>query len=195
MALTPNDIDLKNSFMDINKTYTKMKNQEIITEPKTPKSKRIVYIPNFLCMDINNYLESLYEIENDERIFSFAKTYLGKQLKKYAVISEVKKIRVHDLRHSHASLLIDMDVNVLTISKRLGHEKVDTTWNTYSHLYPNKQLEVAKRLEFIEPNQSHRQIKKSSNEVMSTLDDFTGGNAWESNPPKRLLTPHTSFED
>lgn len=148
MALTPNDIDLKNSFMDINKTYTKMKNQEIITEPKTPKSKRIVYIPNFLCEDINNYLESLYEIENDERIFSFAKTYLGKQLKKYAVISEVKKIRVHDLRHSHASLLIDMDVNVLTISERLGHEKVDTTWNTYSHLYPNKQLEVAKRLEF-----------------------------------------------
>lgn len=88
-----------------------------------------------------------------------------------------------------------MDVNVLTISERLGHEKVDTTWNTYSHLYPNKQLEVAKRLEFIEPNQSHRQIKKSSNEVVSTLDDFTGGNAWESNPPKRLLTPHTSFED
>ncbi len=195
MALTPNDIDLKNSFMDINKTYTKMKNQEIITEPKTPKSKRIVYIPNFLSEDINNYLESLYEIENDERIFSFAKTYLGKQLKKYAVISEVKKIRVHDLRHSHASLLIDMDVNVLTISERLGHEKVDTTWNTYSHLYPNKQLEVAKRLEFIEPNQSHRQIKKTSNEVVSTLDDFTGGNAWESNPPKRLLTPHTSFED
>lgn len=54
MALTPNDIDLKNSFMDINKTYTNMKNQEIITEPKTPKSKRIVYIPKFLCEDINN---------------------------------------------------------------------------------------------------------------------------------------------
>nr|WP_312213906.1 tyrosine-type recombinase/integrase [Clostridioides sp.] len=82
-------------------------------------------------------------------MFSFAKTYLGKQLKKYAVIAEVKKIRVHDLRHSHASLLIDMDVNVLTISERLGHKKVDTAWNTYSHLYPNKQLEVIQRLDFM----------------------------------------------
>ncbi|WP_304341126.1 tyrosine-type recombinase/integrase [Metaclostridioides mangenotii] len=152
MALTPKDIDTKKSLLDINKTYTKINSQEIITEPKTPKSKRIVYIPDFLCKDINNYLDSLFEIENNERIFSFAKTYLGKQLKKYAAISDVKKIRVHDIRHSHASLLINMDVNVLTISERLGHEKVDTTWNTYSHLYPNKQLEVAKRLEFIEPN-------------------------------------------
>jgi len=152
MALTPKDIDTKKSLIDINKTYTKINSQEIITEPKTPKSKRIVYIPEFLCKDINNYLDSLFEIENNERIFSFAKTYLGKQLKKYAAISDVKKIRVHDIRHSHASLLINMDVNVLTISERLGHEKVDTTWNTYSHLYPNKQLEVVKRLEFIEPN-------------------------------------------
>jgi len=56
---------------------------------------------------------------------------LGKQLKKYAAISGVKKIRVHDIRHSHSSLLINMDVNVLTLSERLGNEKVDTTWNTY----------------------------------------------------------------
>lgn len=42
-----------------------------------------------------------------------------------------------------------MDVNVLTISERLGHKKVDTAWNTYSHLYPNKQLEVIQRLDFM----------------------------------------------
>ncbi|GAA0240549.1 hypothetical protein GCM10008921_26080 [Metaclostridioides mangenotii] len=150
MALTVKDIYTKKSLIDINKTYTKINDEEIITEPKTPKSKRIVYIPDFLCNDIDNYIKSLYRIENNERIFSFAKTYLGKQLKKYAAIADVKKIRVHDLRHSHASLLINMDVNVLTISERLGHEKVDTTWNTYSHLYPNNQLEVIQRLEFIE---------------------------------------------
>jgi integrase len=149
MALTLSDIDIYNSLIDINKTYTKMNGQEIITEPKTVKSKRVVYTPEFLCNDINNYLDSLYGLEKDNRIFSFAKTYLGKQLKKYAAIANVKKIRVHDLRHSHASMLINMDVNVLTISERLGHEKVDTTWNTYSHLYPNKQLEVIQRLDFM----------------------------------------------
>ncbi|WP_334304695.1 tyrosine-type recombinase/integrase [Metaclostridioides mangenotii] len=42
-------------------------------------------------------------------------------------LSGVKRIRVHDLRHSHASLLVNMDINILIISERLGHEKVDTT--------------------------------------------------------------------
>lgn len=40
-----------------------------------------------------------------------------------------------------------MDINILTIAERLGHEKAETTWNTYSHLYPNKQLEVAQKLD------------------------------------------------
>ncbi|WP_051599265.1 tyrosine-type recombinase/integrase [Metaclostridioides mangenotii] len=62
MALTLSDIDICNSLIDINKTYTKMNGQEIITEPKTVKSKRVVYIPEFLCNDINNYLDSLYGI-------------------------------------------------------------------------------------------------------------------------------------
>lgn len=61
--------------------------------------------------------------------------------------SGVKKIRVHDLRHSHASLLIEMGCQPLLIADRLGHEKIQTTLNTYSHLYPNKQAEVAAQLE------------------------------------------------
>ena len=60
--------------------------------------------------------------------------------------SGVKKIRVHDLRHSHASLLIEMECQPLLIADRLGHEKIQTTLNTYSHLYPNKQAEVAQQL-------------------------------------------------
>jgi integrase len=42
-----------------------------------------------------------------------------------------------------------MDINILTISERLGHEKEDTTWNTYSHLYPNKQIELLEKLEVL----------------------------------------------
>lgn len=62
-------------------------------------------------------------------------------------ISKVKKIRTHDLRHSHASLLIEMGFGPLLIAERLGHEKVETTLNIYSHLYPNKQTQVAQKLE------------------------------------------------
>jgi integrase len=58
----------------------------------------------------------------------------------------VKKIRLHDLRHSHASLLVEMNFSIKEIADRLGHEKVETTLNTYSHLYPNKQAQLADRL-------------------------------------------------
>lgn len=58
----------------------------------------------------------------------------------------VKRIRIHDLRHSHASLLVELGFQPLAIAERLGHEKIETTLNTYSHLYPNKQAELADRL-------------------------------------------------
>ncbi len=54
---------------------------------------------------------------------------------------------IHDLRHSHASLLVELGFQPLAIAERLGHEKIETTLNTYSHLYPNKQAELADRLE------------------------------------------------
>lgn len=50
-------------------------------------------------------------------------------------------------RHSHASLLVELGFQPLAIAERLGHEKIETTLNTYSHLYPNKQAELADRLE------------------------------------------------
>ncbi len=61
--------------------------------------------------------------------------------------SGIKRIRVHDLRHSHASLLIEMGFSPLLIAERLGHENIETTLNTYSHLYPHKQAELIQKLE------------------------------------------------
>jgi integrase len=58
----------------------------------------------------------------------------------------VKRIRIHDIRHSHASLLIELGFSPLAISERLGHENVTTTLQVYSHLYPNKAEKVAKTL-------------------------------------------------
>ncbi len=54
-----------------------------------------------------------------------------------------------DIRHSHASMLVAMGFQPLEIKDRLGHEKIETTLNTYSHLYPNKQMELADRLEIM----------------------------------------------
>lgn len=60
--------------------------------------------------------------------------------------SGVKRIRVHDLRRSHASMLIELGFSPLEIANRLGHEKVETTLNTYAHLYPNKQTKRSVQL-------------------------------------------------
>ena len=59
----------------------------------------------------------------------------------------VKKIRIHDIRHSHASLLINQGCDALILADRLGHEKVSTTLNTYSHMFPHKQQELVSNLE------------------------------------------------
>jgi integrase len=145
MALTPKDI-LPDKKISITKSFTRLEGEDIISEPKTPKSKRIIPIPDFLYDHIQQYINSLYEINEDERLFYFTKSFLKKELERCCELSGVKVIRVHDLRHSHASLLIELGYNVLVISERLGHEKVETTWNTYSHLYPNKQIQLASEL-------------------------------------------------
>lgn len=63
-------------------------------------------------------------------------------MKEYAVRAGVKKIRLHDLRHSHASFLFNNRIDIITISKRLGHEEVQTTLETYTHLYKKANTEL-----------------------------------------------------
>ena len=67
-------------------------------------------------------------------------------MEKLSNLAGVHRIKIHALRHSHASLLISMGENPLLIKERLGHEKIQTTLGTYGHLYPNTNLEVAKKL-------------------------------------------------
>ena len=94
-------------------------------------------------------MDKCYEIQPNDRLFPYTKHFLNHEMLRGCKKSGVKKIRVHDLRHSHASLLIEMGCQPLLIADRLGHEKIQTTLNTYSHLYPNKQAEVAQQLENI----------------------------------------------
>ena len=82
-----------------------------------------------------------------KQFIPYTKHYLTHEMERGCKLSGVKKIRIHDIRHSHASLLVEMGFSPLLIAERLGHERVQTTMETYSHLYPNKQTEVANRLD------------------------------------------------
>ncbi|KEI09319.1 hypothetical protein Z957_05315 [Clostridium sp. K25] len=146
MALTFKDINLFNKTLNINKTYTRLNSKDIINQPKTPKSKRVIALSDSLCDDIKEYENKLYDFNEDDRIFPFTKYFLKHEMERVCKKSGVKQIRIHDLRHSHASLLIELGFTPLLISERLGHEKVQTTLDTYSHLYPNKDTVVANEL-------------------------------------------------
>ncbi len=88
-----------------------------------------------------------YGLDPNDRLFPYTMHFLHHEMEQGCKKSGVKKIRIHDLRHSHASLLVEMGFSPLLIAERLGHEHVQTTMDTYSHLYPNKQTEVAQRLD------------------------------------------------
>ncbi|MCI8665247.1 MAG: tyrosine-type recombinase/integrase [Dorea sp.] len=60
--------------------------------------------------------------------------------------ADVKEIRVHDLRHSHASMLINLGANPVLVAERLGHESPTITMNTYAHLFPKAQLDIVQKI-------------------------------------------------
>ena len=138
LALTYDDINLEEKAISITKSYQRLKGKDVITQPKTPKSIRIITMPDFLADEFREYCSHLYGIMKNERLFHFTKSHMEHCMAAGIEKSGVKRIRLHDLRHSHASMLVEMGVAPLEIAERLGHEKVETTLNTYSHLYPSK---------------------------------------------------------
>lgn len=147
LALTPSDIDFEDHTISINKSLSVISGTTYITAPKTEKGKRIIGLPESVMNQLYAYMNTLYGLEKENRIFTFARSYPSKLMDIYIKDTGLKRIRTHDFRHSHASLLISLDINIMTIADRLGHEKVDTTWNTYGHLYPNKRAEIVTKLE------------------------------------------------
>ena len=148
LALTPADFDFEKGTVSINKSYQRLNGQDIVTTPKTKKSTRVIQMPQFLCEEMQDYLKQLYGAEPDSRIFPVSKYYLHHEMDRGCKESGVKRIRIHDLRHSHISLLIDMGFTALAIADRVGHESIDITYR-YAHLFPTRQTEMANKLDLL----------------------------------------------
>ena len=146
LALNPKDVDLEKRTISITKSYQRLGKKDVITPPKTPKSKRVITIPEFLAADIKDYMDSLYELQENDRLFPITKYYLEHEMQRGIKESGVKRIRVHDLRHYHVSLLISMGFSAVSIGNRVGHESVDITYR-YAHMFPTEQTQMAKLLD------------------------------------------------
>ena len=148
LALTFDDINLKEKFIDVNKTISHINKKDYITTPKTLGSVRKVILPENLILDLKLYFSKFekQKISKSKRIFNLKKSQLRYILEKCSIQAEVEKIRLHDFRHSHASYLLFIQADITAISKRLGHDNLQTTINTYSHLYKDANKQLMKKL-------------------------------------------------
>ena len=146
LALTPADFDFQKRTVTISKSYQRISGRDVITTPKTEKSNRTITMPRFLVEEIQEYLAMQYDIGLNDRLFPITKNYLYREMQRGCKETGVKSIRIHDLRHSHISLLIDQGFSVVGIADRVGHESIDITYN-YAHLFPSKQTEMADKLD------------------------------------------------
>lgn len=146
LALTPGDFDFENGLLRINKSYQRIGKRDVITEPKTKKSIRTIKMPNFLCEEIKEYLNMLYGIKPNDRMFVVTKSFLHHEMDRGSKAAGVKRIKIHGLRHSHISHLIDLGFSAVAIADRVGHESIDITYR-YAHLFPSKQVDMANKLD------------------------------------------------
>lgn len=145
LALTAEDFDFEKKTLRINKSYQRIKGKDVITTPKTRKSIRVLTLPDFLAEEMQDYISRLPYLKVDDRIFTITKSGLHHEIDRGCRETGVKRIRVHDLRHSHVSMLIEMGFSAVDIANRVGHESVKVTYR-YAHMFPNKDLMIAKKL-------------------------------------------------
>lgn len=145
LALTPADFDFEASTVSITKTKH-TNGDKAIAPPKTEKSYRTIAMPQFLAEEMREYIELCLDIADDELIFPISKSYLHHEMDRGCKISGVKRIRIHDLRHSHVSLLIKEGFTAAAIADRVGHESQEITFR-YAHLFAGDQERMAEMLD------------------------------------------------
>lgn len=142
-ALNWTDVDFTRNRININKNVTRKTEQVAyaITTPKNASSNRFVTLTEELCQELKEWHREQKKEGVATYVFGGEHPPTMKSVDRAFAsaieASGVKKIRIHDLRHSCASLLISKGVSIVAVSKRLGHSTVEQTLNTYSHMMPD----------------------------------------------------------
>ncbi len=132
----------------VERNYQRLNGKAVIMPPKTEKSNRTILLPSQGYEPLEEYRKSSH-VRKKSFIFPWSKRKLEDEIRLACQQSGVKRIRVHDLRHSHASLLIHLNIDIAAISARLGHSSISMTLNTYAHVYDNADRQIADTLERI----------------------------------------------
>ncbi|MDD2505456.1 MAG: site-specific integrase [Bacilli bacterium] len=150
-GITWKDIDFKNKELSINKNIIENidGNKFLVSTPKTKSSIREIPIPDKLIDDLIKLKviqKSIFGFTEEWYVFGsfepLGKSVMRDRKNNNCKLAGVKQIRIHDFRHSCASLLINNGANITMVAKYLGHTKIDETLNTYAHMFKNKLGEI-----------------------------------------------------
>lgn len=144
MRLTLDSIDFNKTTLTVNKQYQEKK----FTEPKTKESYRTLPICNIVYDDLRKLVDRLVDDNPNQRLFaSLNPSNIRRALDSGAKLAGVKRIRLHDLRHSCSALLFSRGATALEAQKYLGHSKIATTQDYYGHVYDEDLSNLAKLLD------------------------------------------------
>lgn len=146
LALTWSDIDFQRNTITIDKTLYGLGKRFYVNATKTASGNRVVVMPRFLAAMLRDY-QRLSAYTSEERIVPVTRGALLKKLHEGAKKAGVKDIRIHDLRHSHASLLINAHCTPVEVADRLGHKDPSITLKIYSHMYAAQRTKIADMLD------------------------------------------------
>ena len=149
--------DINGAFLYIRRSITqKLKGADRETSVKNKSSLRTIQMPLPLIRILEEHKKRQMQLEyftDDFRVCggerSLRDTTISNKNMKYAKLSGLDVIRIHDYRHSHVSLLANEGINIQEIARRLGHARVEMTWNTYSHLYPREEERAVEILNMV----------------------------------------------
>lgn len=159
-ALKWENVDLTSKTLSVKYTLQKINEKLSLKEPKTKKSKRTIALMDSTINILKEYKkqQALYKLTLGEEYYNenyvcawndgrpFDPLYLSKKFPKLIEKYNFPYIRFHDLRHTHATMLLQQGVNPKIVSERLGHSTISITLDTYSHVLPNMQKEAAEKL-------------------------------------------------
>lgn len=154
LGLAREDIDLEKRIINVRHQVSEITGQGvIITEPKSEKSKRPITLPSIAVDALRNHFELMDEkaglIFTTSRKKPISPSNVGRHFRSVSDQLGLKKIRFHDLRHTHATLLLTDGTHPKIVQERLGHSQISLTLDTYSHVIPSMQEEVADQFDAI----------------------------------------------
>ena len=180
-ALNWNDIDLEKNTININKGLSDNVNgiKYIISSPKTTSSNRILPLTKDLVEDLKRLKNEQMKYTNYSndwfvfgREFPLADDIIRRRKNNNCLLAGVKQIRIHDFRHSCASLLINNGADITLVAKYLGHSKIDETLNTYSHMFQNKLNNIIGIIDNLNDKKKEEiKLEEIDNDINTIIED------------------------